>query len=389
MATLVWLEGFEHKVANASGWSYEPNLWDAVLRSAGISFVTGRVAGSAVQIVEDGATVTALSKNRAYNAGASALGWTNLLVGSVSFRIVTAPAADSNMFVAVATNNAFFGMNTDGTVYAALASAKQSTGGTFDDGAWHRIDFRFDASANTYVLDWQIDGADQTQVTFGSTAATITAFRFGSTAAGDNLTVQLDDAVFSATSGDYPLGEYKVGLLKPTGDGTHSLGSAGLAKSTGGTTDVWDVIDEIPPTITDYLLQANVGSINYLQWTFEDSAEDNVAAARVIFCTASAGTPANSATTQITDAARATVYARILGDYSATTAQFNSHLLGSVAAWTPSIANLNGLRGDFGSATDATPDPWLGGCLIEYAVAISAVSYTPHDPLGTTGFFGG
>lgn len=379
MPTLVWLEGFEHQNVSGSGWDYAPNVWFSVSSSGSISFVSGRTGGVCARFTLSAGGTSWLETANAYNVVTTPTLYlwgsaSQYFIGSFWFRVTSGPTGGTARLFTIGRTGfpAAFRMNTAGTItFMDQTTARTTSGSSYNDSSWHRIDFKMDTTANT--MDWMVDGTTIATGDAINASAYPDHIAYGNTLSDSaTITFDIDDAVFSTTSADYPLGEHKVLSLLPNADGTHNLGSAGLAKSTGGTTDVWDVIDEIPMSITDYLLQATAGTTNYLEFHFPDSTEASCNGARMIVCTASAGTATNAA--QVTVLQSTTVYARHSGDFSAATAQHNAWMIGSVTAWTPSITNLNALYGRFGQSSDATPDPWLGGIALEYAVPVAAAT---------------
>jgi len=312
-------------------------------------------------------------------------------VGSFYFKVITLnTSANAYMFVLpnAGADNGFFAITSGGNVRAIIGPNNQVTSGTYNDSAWHRVDFKFITSANPWTLDWQVDGVAQTQVTDALAASNTTGWRVGSTVTTHDLVVELDDVVISQTSGDYPLGEYEVQSLLPTGDGTHNLGTGSFAKSTGGTTNVYDVIDDWP-TGTDYVTQTAVDSTGYVEVTFADNSTPGpIEAAKVIWAGNSAGTLANHAIIRIVDSGGTTLVNAGNGDWSINPSiGTNASIIPDPSAdgWTDT--ELDGIKARFGFSTDATPDPYLQSLLVEYAIkpSLTAVvlTATPSLPAAT------
>lgn len=136
------------------------------------------------------------------------------------------------------------------------AGTQQVSATTVVADTWYDLDVRaFCAAAGT--IDWQLDGAAQTQAT-GTTSTTVTALRIGWTAAS-TATVRYDDIVVSKVSGNYPLGDYKIVALKADPAGTLTIGGASAVSTdfntftANSTLAAWNAatalanIDEGPP----------------------------------------------------------------------------------------------------------------------------------------------
>jgi hypothetical protein len=83
-------------------------------------------------------------------------------------------------------------------------------------GQWYRIEIRINASANPWVVDWQIDGVPQTQRT-NAAAANNSADIYVGHATGFVASVNLnyDQIQYSQTAADYPLSAVSISLTAP------------------------------------------------------------------------------------------------------------------------------------------------------------------------------
>jgi hypothetical protein len=242
---------------------------------------------------------------------------------------------------------------------------------TVTAGTWFRIDMRFIASTNPRTADWEIDGVAQTAISRTGTGSTVGTLRLGSTVTADNFTANYDDLLISSTSADYPIGAGTVVGLRPDGMGTHV--TAASFRNNGGSAidaNTYQRLDEAPmSSFADYVMQLNNGTNDYVELTFGDTTETCVVGVSGLVAYHSATNSRNDGGTRIVDgAAQRVVYD---GDMSVTTpAQYRSVIVAPAAApWTP--AAVNGLLARVGYSSDANPDPYWDGLLLEVATGVS------------------
>jgi hypothetical protein len=204
----------------------------------------------------------------------------------------------------------------------------------------------------------------------------------------------VDDLVISQTSGDHPMGEHKVLVMRPNVDGTHSFtandfirGDAGAAILTSDT-DVYTLLDDTTiETIgtTDSVQQNVIRSTGYVEIGFE--AAPDAADAWGVQVQSSYDCDATGASTcfmkwndggTILD-----VYSNAPtgADFSNTTVTFNSTQRAtapSSGAWTQ--AKLDAIKMRWGYSTDVTGSPIIHGLMLEVAYP-AAASFTGSGAL--------
>ena len=84
-----------------------------------------------------------------------------------------------------------------------------------------------------------------------------------------------DDCIASPLAADYTtIGAHHVTTMSPTSDGTHNAGTNIIEDNVGndinGTSvTAWSLLDELPPTTTDYVRQNTAGATNYAVVDFD------------------------------------------------------------------------------------------------------------------------
>ena len=258
---------------------------------------------------------------------------------------------------------------------------------TISTGVWYVIDIDANTSANPYTMDWRVNGVAQTQATSATAAANMTTFAIG---ASSSITadVYFDDIILSNTAADYPLGNsaddgYSVKVLgfSPNADGVHDFTANDFIRNAAGgsfllgDTDGYTYIDERPLNGGDFVNNAieRASNTKYMQFAFEDTTEaGNAIGLEVVSAQHAAATQADNATLNLNDGGSiSAVYT--LSDISQTSLIFNSKQFAtapSTGAWTPT--KINALMMRFGYSTDATPDAYLDGTILEVAWAVVA-----------------
>lgn len=145
-----------------------------------------------------------------------------LLVQSVRVKFVSIPSAkfsgDTYNLVSVLDaisggNFVSIGVNCDTQKWSIAwigGSSFDSTIGASADGLWHTIDFRVNAAANPWVVDWAVDGVSQTQRSPAIASGTLTGSTGSYNHGNASSTTRMDNYAQSATSGDYPLGAIPI-----------------------------------------------------------------------------------------------------------------------------------------------------------------------------------
>lgn len=379
MPTLVDLEGFENQVAKVNATvTMDPAMW-ATAATTGLTFATGvDGVGKCVHLEPDGTNGCRLLRTLT-TAG-------TLLVASFKVRLIQNPTTIfTRVFHMAADIVGTVGPDTDGTIAAIVAGGTKVTGPSIADGLWHRVDVRYNTSPATHTLDWQVDGAVQTQATgAGVASSNITQWGAGSnTAPSTDHKAEVDDIVLSQTTGDYPLGPHSVFSVVPVADGTHSAGTNIMERASDGadigTVTAWDLLDDWPPTTginnADTVTSSATGATNYAEVIFgpkPDYAHQTLWAVKAYVAHQSDTTGANTGISRIVDSAGTTLTDIFSGDMSEITDHYTHRLITAPSGgWTVNnFASVKGRVG-FGTLQPGAPE-WL-------ALMLSAA--TPDETL--------
>lgn len=367
MPTISWADGWHHRTAdtNRFGGATDTGIFSTVTRAAGISFDNETYQGAPdLQVVEDGTTTCV---ERGVPAG------NRIAVVSVYFKLPSgAPAAASRiMQIFGPTNTIKIWIETSGTISAGDTSGDK-IGPNVNDGAIHRLDARFDWSAATFTVDWAVDGVNQTQATLATqTPADITVWRLGGTTS-NNVTVRFWHFALSLTSGDYPIGDHRVNVLLPTGDGTHVAGTNTIEDQAG--TDIvspnaFPLLDEWPANTSDYIQQSTVGGTNYAEVTFADTTETTIWFVRGTAALFASGTTANDGITRIVDSGGTTLTDVYSGDMSENPAlHYRASAIAVPGGGSWDQTKLNGLKARVGFSTNVASVPRWTALSLQYVV---------------------
>lgn len=240
---------------------------------------------------------------------------------------------------------------------------------TISAATWIRIDLRFTANTNPRTADWQVDGVAQTPISFAVAASTVSAVRFGSTVGADVYTVNFDDVMTTATTGDYPIGDGAVLPLRPDGVGTHSVPGS-FRHEDGSAIDATTHLrlDDNPLTSSaDYVRQEVAGAASYVELTFGDTSATCVVGVSGVVAYHAGSSSANNGKSSIFDGATE----RILytGDMSEVGLFYRSAIVARAGGWT--AAGTNALRARIGYSTDVSPLPYWDALLLEVATGLS------------------
>lgn len=369
MSTILHVDGFDHQSFSSNDFGgTSVGLYDTISNGGQITAdVTNKRTGSAcVSIVQDGLTITRLVKTVATQHG----------VLSFYVRIAAAPSVRSQIFHTAGAGAAFLiGVNTNGTVFANIGGSGEATGPLIADDEWHRIDLRWDSSADPYTWDVQIDGVDiddEPITRTGLSAANVTSYGIGANTATHTLTCLYDDLIYSETLADFPLGGHRVLSLVPTSDGTHVLNSNIVLGDGSAIVNAYAALDEWPPTATtnhsDTITQPAIGASDYAEVRFPGPtlvSPETIHAVVGLAALGSDGTAANHGITRIVGDVTDDIYD---GDMSETANHYRTKLLTApTGGWTE--AAITALRARVGFSTDAADDPeWRALMLMVAAV---------------------
>ncbi len=371
MTTPTWITGFEHGVAtpvtNGGG------LCDVVSGTPSVQATTKRTGGYALELNRSATThyIQKTLTGAAYQ------------VGSIYIYFKTALPSASCLLI--------YGINTDGNMVlwfnpsdnklrmGKVGASGDVLGPVVTYNTWYRIDYRFYTNATTHTIDWQVDGAAQTQYSIGTrTAVNLTAVRLSCDAG--TADVFYDDVIISATSADYPIGAHEVVGLKPNIDGTHVGGTniiedqAGTDIVTPGYTTAYSLMNSLPiGDATAYVKQSGTGASNYAEVGFETATQPTFLGVMGLLAYKSASTTANSASTRVRDGSTETVI--YTGDMSESSNFYKSAIVTPATSWSQSA--IDGLIGRVGYASDANPVPYWLDVILEVAYVPSSGTSTP------------
>lgn len=392
MTTLIDVEGFEHQVKSGNNFGSAPGgIWRYIGGSGSISFPSGR-NGLCMQFAPSAAECRA--------AKGLADGVYGILVGTFHFK-TTSTTVTMYQMLQNSWSGFWFGIDASGYVYCDSGGGGKQTGPDVNDGTWHRVDYRADMSKTVnpsqWTCDWQVDGTPQTQLvtTTGPSADHINIIVFG-TGSAQTFTLQIDDAVLSATSSDYPIGDLDVYGLHPTGDGSYANCGTVIEDDAGddidGTPTAYDLVDDWATTTADtatYVRQSAADSTKYCIVTFGDTSETDILGVSGFMAAFASGTSASAhGITRITDSGDSTLTDIYDGDMSETSLHYRRALVAPPGgAWSQS--GLNGLKAQLGRSFTTTTMPYWTAIMLQYAVGPAAPpSGAGQDPMGMMGFFG-
>ena len=315
------------------------------------------------------------------------------LIGRVYIRFATLPSADCAL-VAVGGSAALGPQirfkQSDSKIYAAVAITLGATGVAVTTGTWYRIDFDFNVqTGGADFCDVQVDGTACGQATATGLSAAQTTLGFGGLTGSTSHDIYFDDLILSNTAADYPIGAgYVLGFV-PAADGTHTftsthaiLGTTGAPTTgsniTNATTNAFSFVNARPigggAADNTRLWNQATAATEYAEVTIEQTTETNPPRAVEVLCIAreASSTGCNSTFKVNDNGTEATVFAMtspIGNSDDFNTKQFATMPADS-AAWT--LARFKGLKLRWGYSSDATPDVYCRGWMVEAEFAVVA-----------------
>jgi hypothetical protein len=280
----------------------------------------------------------------------------------------------------------------DGKIYAAVATTLGASGVAVTTGTWYRLDFDFNFTTSTNVCDVQVDGAACGQASATGLGAGQNQFLIGVVGSGTRTAdAFFDDIVLSVTAADYPIGAGYVNHFVPTADGTHNIAGTGDFQRTltgtdilNATTTAYQLIDDVPMEASAVDWQNMVAPPNatdYVECIFGPAptiATPTVGprAVEVIGGINQAGTGNGNMEIRINDNGTTDAMYSATGVAGVAVASGvvfkRKHYATAIAgggAWGVAAGNgnFNNLRVRFGSpaAVDANPDQYLVSMMIE------------------------
>lgn len=365
-----------HWTLTGAGVTFDTTRFNNGLRS--IRCNLAGAAGSALSISELNITIIAPS----------------VLVMRAYIFISTAPTSSTNPII-VGLHSITAGVPDHGLVYDVtalnyfLGPAESASAGstiTISTGVWHRIDLRVDGTANPWLLDGQVDGVAFTQRSISRAATTFDNVRCGSSSGTPTYDIYHDDILMSGISADYPLGDGKVLSFVPNADGTHTSTNSDIVEGTiatpvgaditVATTDAFNWVNARPilggATDNTRLINHRLAAVTeYAEVDFEPTAEASAPrAVEVLTVDRQAATQVGVFSTKLNDNGTENVIINRTGAGVVTdryvTKQYATMVGGG--AWT--LARFNALKARFGYSSDATPDQYWRGIMIEAEFAV-------------------
>ncbi len=256
---------------------------------------------------------------------------------------------------------------------------------------WYRIDIK-GVRNTTATMDWQVDGAAQTQASKASqTAGAFSGFSLGHQANGTagstttTTTFYVDDICISGTSGDYPIGAGKIVGLYPNADGTH-LYSASTDFAYNNTVAVnntssletgtsANLQNPLTSSVGNFMAMNGGTSTEYLEWQFANLpvVPSVINGITVVSTHHSAAAAANTESLNIEDGgSEGVVFA--LTSFPHTTISFAATTFAtapSTGAWTK--PKVDALKARWGYSNDISPVPFIDGVCVEVDAVVPPV----------------
>jgi len=371
----VWIEGFEHGVLSISGGGIVNSLTGAPT----IDSTTKRTGGYSCRFYKTVAATCYFGKTIS--------GSPTYLVGRIYFYFTTLPAANTFLLKAMTAAGGYPRIDyvlASQRIAMSVGGVGQQLGPVLSTGQWYRVDFRMYCGGATRTIDWAIDGVDQTQVSTAVAASTFVSLNVGSEIS-TTFDFYVDDIVLSATTGDYPIGAGGVKGLSPNAGGASNPGTYiqdnGSVVVNDSTNPANVELDDVPFNGADYIKQTELNTALYAEVNFADTAETTILGAQAFLAYTSATTTANDGQTRIRDSngQETTVFS---GDMSETSAFYKSAIvLTPSGGWT--MAHVNALTGRVGYSSDATPNPYWQGLMIQVAYEEGGATQKSVNDAGT------
>lgn len=324
-----------------------------------------------------------------------------VVVSRTNVRIDTVPTANRVVLGALrAGTNVSLGLaynTTDGKWYAGLDDGTTVTlgasGVSITTGIYNTIDIKSVVNVTTYTVDVQVNGVALGQASLGGQTASNTqtfccGVRPGTTATFD---ITYDDIILSITSGDYPIGAGKVLAFVPASDGSHTATGTHIVQGTiatpvgaaitSATTDSFNWVNGRPilggaTDNTRLINQQTAASTEYAEHGIEQTTEVNAPRTIEVLCALrhAAGQACNS-TFKINDNGTENTVFADTGNSNTTDCYARKHyatMPADSANWT--LARFNALKLRYGYSSDATPDVYNRGWMVEAEFPITLMT---------------
>jgi hypothetical protein len=256
---------------------------------------------------------------------------------------------------------------------------------------WYVVDVFINTSANPHTVKIKVDGAAGTDKTNAVAGASDTTFWFGLPNGSVTGDVYFDDILITNSSADFPIGPGYVNHFVPTSDGTHTATTTTIVKGTiaaptgggnvNGATDVFNRVNSVPllggvSDNTFLVNQQTSGTTLYAEEIFGPAPGISTPtvgprAVEVITADREGSTSTADFTVKINDnGTESTVIARgvvagVVTDRYATKQFATAPTGGAWNANSSGNAAFNNIRARFGYSSDAAPDQYWRGIMIE------------------------
>lgn len=285
-----------------------------------------------------------------------------------------------------AVNNADVRLSSDGVLYLTGGAIDGSEVALFSPAAsqWYWVSLHADFSANPITMSasvWTSTGQVVVSAKTRSVAVAADTFanaQVGTSAAGHGFDLNVDSYVVTDTAA--AITPRQVVLLTPS-NGTHSFTANDFQNqaSTNLTTasDIAALVDDYPPSLSDFVKQVVIRSTGYAEFTFSDMPASGIGEAVFVqlgIANHPVGTAnANTSIMRLVDGA--TVTAEALADMTATadTLEYHKHGYSTApstsGAWSTSL--VNALKARWGFSDDVTPPPALDSIWLEASAPLT------------------
>jgi hypothetical protein len=376
MATPTWITGFEYGLSSPV--TTGAGLIDAITGNCTIVTTTPHTGSYHLKCTATASVLAYISRNM--SAGKT-------FVGRFYIQLATLPTTDRIVYSITTAGHKIqilwdysqtsFSIGVDGAT-TQLGSV------TVAAGVWYCIDVKAVTSANPWLVDWQIDGSAQTQLSYAHAAEDMSVLDYGIRTTGA-WTIYIDDIVHSVTSGDYPIGAGGTVGLRPNADGAHNNGANILEDSAGNDIDgatyfAYNKLNENPwvtSASVGRVQQTNTGSTNYCEVNFDDLPEaiQTIIGVDGVLQYAASGTTADTGGCIIMDGATISVVwgsALARADYSESSSYYKHKIVTPAAGW--SVAVVNGLVSRFGYSDNVTTKPYWLAIILEVGYSFPVAS---------------
>lgn len=359
-----------------------------------VSFETSRVRTDRRSLKVNGGDAS--------NAGSSTTN-TGIITSStrhiVRFAIYFESLPSVDIFLAGTTTNGpcVRFKQSDSKIYASVGTTLGATGVAVTTGQWYVIDCDFNINTGgNDTSDAQVNGSACAQATATGLSAAVASIFLGmpGTTVWTGV-LYFDDVVVSHTGADYPIGDGRVLSFVPAYDGTHTATTTTIVKGTtavpvgavnvAGNVDAYKYVNARPlgggeEDATRLINQQTAGTTLYCEVGFEPyTGASAPRAVEVITADFQASTATGDFTTKLNDnGTEDTIVARGVVAGVLADRQARKHYPTMVGGGTWTLARFNALKARFGYASDATPDQYWRGIMIEAEFPIESISIRPE-----------